>query len=260
VLRSLSEITGNTASGRVIKGKVFGDPSIGRRLVVLLHGFGSSSENSANTAILHALGGERFVALTLDFMGHGESPGNAGETTITSGLEDVAAIYHAFRERYPMAPTAVCVLGSSFGGAVALASVELLRPVDVILRSPMIDIAGIQSKKRSSKEMDDWRRVGSIEIQGSKRRIRLNYDYYTDSARYDMEKILRSHPVPVFIVQGEFDEVSPIEFTKRFADRNRDLVELHIIQGADHRFSASNDFAGMIELLVNRLQSGCASE
>jgi dienelactone hydrolase len=104
--------------------------------ILFVHGWGGSREDGLLAARLVA---ERGCAcLTFDLRGHGRSVDQRIKVTREDNLRDVIAAYDTLASRPEVDPSAICVVGISYGGYLA-AILTTLRPVTALgLRAPAL--------------------------------------------------------------------------------------------------------------------------
>jgi len=69
----------------------------------------------------------------------------------------------------------------------------------------------------------------------------------------DYTPVISEIDIPIFLVQGEKDEDVPLEFSKRLAEKNKNIT-LKIIPGADHSFKSYYDQEKLIKLTIEELK------
>jgi pimeloyl-ACP methyl ester carboxylesterase len=95
-------------------------PSERRAAFLVLHGFGSNSESPTVIAPTRVLSEFGYVTLRFDMRGCGNSEGEFGRVICLEQVEDLGNALD-FLARHPaVAPDRIGVIGSSFGGAVAV--------------------------------------------------------------------------------------------------------------------------------------------
>jgi uncharacterized protein len=95
-------------------------PAERRAAFLVLHGFGSNSESAGVTAPTRLLRQFGYVTLRFDMRGCGRSEGEFGRVICLEQVEDLGNALE-FLSRHPAVdPDRIGVLGSSFGGAVAV--------------------------------------------------------------------------------------------------------------------------------------------
>lgn len=230
-------------------------------VAVLLHGFSSSSKNKTNMALLPQLLAQNVAVLRIDFYGHGNSSGDIADVTISKGVDDVSSCLGYITGQVPgFAELPIAVFGSSFGGAVAIASSETNSFCGFTLKSPALDIPAMLTREKGHAYMLEWQRSGYGTIESSKGDLSINYSYVSDAEKYDLFSIAERINAPMTIIHGTRDETVPIEQSKRLAERVGELCRLIEVPSADHKYTAEKDFEFMIsecaKSLIRHLTTG----
>lgn len=224
-------------------------------LAVLLHGFSSSMKNSTNEALLPSLLAKNIAVLRFDFRGHGESDGEIGNITITSAVLDLKKAVDWSATEYPELSSIRHVLvGSSFGGAIALAGARQVGASGIILKSPVSDIYQMQLQRRGEDGMREWKDTGVASVTGKKGTSWLKYTYIEDAIQYNLHKIAQESGIPINVIHGNEDEVVPYSHTVQLCNNVGSLAKLMTIDGGDHRYSRKDDFDKMITFLTQQTQ------
>lgn len=204
----------------------------------LMHGFSSSKRNSTNESLIPTLLAKALSVVRFDFMGHGDSSGPKEATTISTGVSNLEAVYEAFFEKnHQMVDLPVVLIGSSFGGAVAIASAAKVRCDGIVLKSPVWDIYAMQMRNRGEDVVKKWCEQGVLEIKGSKGISLLNYTYVSDSENYNLYEIAKTSGLPFYVVHGSNDEIAPIDQSQQAKQLLGDRCEFLEIEECDHRYS-----------------------
>ncbi|MCJ7680085.1 MAG: alpha/beta hydrolase [Candidatus Aminicenantes bacterium] len=224
--------------------------------VVLCHGFTTSKDSRTFLELEKRLIGVGVGVLRFDFYGHGESAGRFEEITVGTAVKNVKAAWNYLKEREfgPMG-----LVGSSFGGlAAALAAPDLDNLHALALKSPVTGSIVDLIVEREKINGERWKDDGFIHLpfeQGEG--IRLNYTFYEDGKTKSAFDRAREIGCPVLIIHGDRDESVPIEQSRDYSKHLRQ-GQLHVIQGADHRYSEPCHFTEMIDrlagFLLERLQ------
>ena len=131
--------------------------------------------------------------------------------------------------------------------ACLLAAPKIKALEAVALKSPVSDYPGSLFARMNKSELDEWRTKDYyIYKDGNGQEQRINYSFYQDAVSLNIDRILPSIEVPVFIVHGDQDEIVPIEQSIKTASLLQD-ARLEIIKGADHIYSQAQHFERMIK-------------
>jgi uncharacterized protein len=196
-----------------------------RGAVVLLHGLrGDRRAMLSRMRFLHAAG---YTTLSIDFQGHGESPGDA----ITFGhveSHDARAAIAYVRSRQP--GTSVAVIGESLGGAACLlgegspdADAYILELVYPDLHRAIVN--------RLAMFVGAW--LGTIAAPSLTVQCELRLGIDLETMR-PLDRIATLDK-PVFILGGELDTRTPPGETRSLFDAAKHPKQLWIVPGAGHR-------------------------
>jgi uncharacterized protein len=95
-------------------------PGVRRAAFLVLHGFGSNSESPTVLAPTRMLGEFGYVTLRFDMRGCGKSEGEFGRVICLEQVEDLGNALSFLAGHPAVDPDRIGVIGSSFGGAVAV--------------------------------------------------------------------------------------------------------------------------------------------
>ncbi|MGE5544439.1 MAG: alpha/beta hydrolase [Bacillota bacterium] len=213
--------------------------------LVVAHGFRGAKENSGRIEIFAKkvtdLGGS---VLAFDFAGSGESEGSFSEMTLSRQAQDLqTVIEHALgREKSPL-----IVLGRSFGGSTALvATAREPRVKALILWSAPVFLTETFFNVRPHELVLPTR---PLEIEDDKGTFTLGPGFAKDLLQHDFSEYLQSiGERPLLVVHGENDtEVDP-KNARFLGEQAVGAVEVHIVPGADHRFSGHQSLREEITL------------
>src|SRR5229473_3557770 len=224
-------------------------PSERRAAFLVLHGFGSnktSSNTMQPTKVLSDLG---YVVLRFDMRGCGDSEGEFGRVICLEQVEDTRSALSFLAQHPSVDPARIGVIGSSFGGAVAVYA------------------GGVDERKfrGQHKSPQDWERFTAMLKEGREHRIRTGKSLVVP--RYDIVPIpphLRNNlaansihafpaetaqsmfdfradevvgniaPRPLLLLHAANDSVTPTEQSIELFKRAGQPSELHLISDADH--------------------------
>ena len=141
------------------------------------------------------------------------------------------------------------IMGSSYGGlAVANAANELLdKDLKLVLMAPAFGLAE-NFQKIGEKELNEWESNGFRPYfhHGLNEEIKLGWDFMTSAKKMSWPKI--NHPA--VIIHGIYDEIVPIESSRKIAESNLNVELIEVEDG--HRLVNSLQF---IPIAVEKILS-----
>jgi uncharacterized protein len=237
------------ADGRSISGTLVNPGVATDRVVVLCHGFMGFKDSVTNRALGDLLVRRHVASLRFDFFGHGRSEGRLHDLLLTTLIGQAAAALAFVQGR---GLTRQALFGASFGGLVALLSAARHPSLAALaLRCPVGDFAAVLRQRFGRAAVELWRRLGTV--PASLGQVPVHGRFYDDCLRYDAYEAASRLRVPAIMVHGERDELIPVEQVRRIYDSIPVEKALHILPGADHRFSSPPDFHRMTTLLAEWL-------
>jgi len=186
--------------------------------VVLCHGLLSSMASPKFLGLAKALQDQGVAAARFDFRGCGASLGSLKESTVSGRLEDLRAVLQFLRlgcgHRGPLG-----LMGSSMGGFVALLCAATGAEVSAISvwATPFepAELAGPAINSQTGK---------------------LGPAFLEDLRNHDLSSLgKRIHHL--LVIHGENDELVPVSHARRIHELACAPKKLHLIPGADHRFT-----------------------
>ena len=211
------------------------EPDFGgiRRVVLSVHGLGGSTEDDIQTSIAEEM--EIFSSATIrfDFPGHGQSPLTDAFFTLDNCRQSLLAAAEYAKQQYPEVED-LCIFASGFGAYMVLICLEeLVRlpgNIHLVVQTPSVLMhETLLSMKNVSRPT--FQAMGEITFR-SKRPLTISYSFYEDL----LENLaLVTHPIPMLILHGEYDNYIPREHIQNLRRLNED-AKLVIIPGASHRF------------------------
>ena len=184
--------------------------------VVACHGLHASKDSDKYLLLGAELPAAGLALARFDFRGCGESTGREDETTVASRIDDVEAVL-AQLSRHPRLDGRFGLLGSSLGGFVALFVAQRRPGTPVVTWNAPASLTGLANDDR-----DDSRNLG----------LPFALEYMT--GRYALApKGVARH----LVVQGEADEVVPVEHGVQLHAHAAEPCDLHLIPAADHRLT-----------------------
>lgn len=213
--------------------------------LVVAHGFRGAKENSGRiehfAQKVTALGGS---VLAFDFAGSGESEGSFSDMTLLRQAQDLQTVIdHSLgRDKSPL-----IVLGRSFGGSTALvATAREPRVRAVILWSAPVLLTETFFKAAPHELVLP---TGSLELEDDKGAFTLGPGFAKDLQRHNITEYLQAiGERPLLVVHGEKDTDVDPQNARFLAEQAVGLVEVHIVPGADHRFTEHQTLREQITL------------
>lgn len=205
--------------------------------VLLVHGWGGSQEQYlARAREVAALG---CVCLTFDLRGHAGTRPQHDTVSRENNLHDVLAAYDVLAGYRTVDPSAIAVVGSSYGGYLAAILTTMRRVKWLTLRVPALymDNGWKLPKLQLHRDQDLGTYRQSVVAAADNRALRACAAYRGD----------------VLLVESECDNVIPHAVISSYLEA---FVEPHsltyrVIQGADHGLSEENWQRAYTSLLVN---------
>jgi pimeloyl-ACP methyl ester carboxylesterase len=215
-------------------------------LVVLLTGDGPNGSEgqtwSQFTSLLLAKGIATFL---FDFKGLGHSPGTYEDLTLSLGCSNFDAAMRFIRERGEHDKSRIGLIGSSYGGNIALLKGSEYPEVRAIgLKSPSSFLPEGYQLQYGADVMAEWGRTGFSSEVG------LKYSAVLDALFHNTYAAASRIGASVRIVQGTADSAVPIR-------HSRDLVRvmpnasIFELDGADHWYAEGDEWDRMAEDLVS---------
>lgn len=203
-------------------------------ILIVCHGFRGAKENSGYIFTfaekVNKLG---LGVLAFDFSGSGASDGDFANISLSSQVSDLRRVIDYVNSNYNRQ---VILLGRSFGGSTALAAAGYNEKVAgyIFWSTP------VKLYETFSGLVEEFARLEAgeeLEIKDEAGSFRLKPSFIQDLAHHDMKNYLqKSAPCPILIIHGAADEVVDPNNALYIYENTRH-TELHIISGADHRFS-----------------------
>ncbi len=196
--------------------------------VVTLHGLESSKDSNKWLTIASRLYDEGIACLRFNFRGCGEGPerseGRFEDVTLTGRIKDYKAALQFLQDTNKVNMHRLGVIGSSFGGMVAVAAQVKRISAVVALSTPY--------------------KIEPHSLVGLEKR------FYEDLRKHDLLEATRSAP-PTLILHGSSDEVVSFEHSQKLYEVTPEPKRLEIIEGADHVFSNSGHLDRVIDLSLD---------
>ena len=217
-------------------------PQEGAPGVLMSHGLESSKDGDKWLVLSSRLYEAGFASLRFSYRGCGEgeekSEGEFEDTTLTGRVSDYkAAIDFLHQPRIDM--TRLGVIGSSFGGIVALAArddrIRAIVTLATLFSFPPLSVL----EPRHSQDKD------YIEVGSSKR---LKMGFFEDLTKYSISDEIKRIHCPLLIIHGTSDDAVPVEHAYELYKYANEPKRLEIIDGANHVFDKPEHLKRVINL------------
>ncbi|XP_028556966.1 uncharacterized protein LOC110110260 isoform X1 [Dendrobium catenatum] len=213
-----------------------------KNLVILCHGFRSTKDEKLLLNLIAALKKEGMSAFHFDFSGNGESEGEFQYGNYRKEADDLRAVVLNLSEK----KFKICAIsGHSKGGNVVLLYASMHNDVPVI-----INLSGRFALERGidgrlGKEfMQRIKKDGFIDVKDrtGKVEFRVTEESLMDRLTTDMRAACHAidKECRVLTIHGSADEIVPSEDAFEF-DKLIPNHKLHIIEGADHCYTAHQE-------------------
>lgn len=226
--------------------RLFGNlhlPYKGAPCIVTLHGLDSGKDSGKWPVIADRLFEEGYACLRFNFRGCGKMPeksdGLFEETSLTSRIADYRAALQFLEESGKIDVNRVGVVGSSFGGMVAIAAREERVKAMVVMAAPYKAI-------RLGKPVSFRKEGIYYELEPGRR---LSREFYKDLCRYNLLEEVKKAP-PILILHGSNDKLVPVEHAFKLYEAASQPKKLEIINGANHFFSNREHLEKVISLSI----------
>ncbi|KAK5830073.1 uncharacterized protein F383_07173 [Gossypium arboreum] len=211
-------------------------------LVIICHGFQSKKERIPMVTLATTLGREGISAFRFDFAGNGESEGSFMYGNYRREAEDLRAVVRHFRKNQRLI---TAIVGHSKGGNVVLLYSSKYNDVPTV-----INISGrfhLEKGMEGRLGKDFLQRIkqnGFIDVKNREGQFeyRVTQESLMDRLTTDIRAACLSidQNCRVLTIHGSMDKIVPAKDALEFARFIRNH-KLHIIEGADHEYTAHQD-------------------
>ena len=170
--------------------------------------------------------------------GEEKSEGEFEDTTLTGRVSDYRAVID-FLHQTKIETTRLGVVGSSFGGMVALAARDKRIKVMVTLATPY------SFPSPNPEELGHMREKGYLELEFDRR---LGIGFYDDLCQYNILDEVEKIHCPLLIIHGSLDEVVPVEHAYKLYSHANEPKRLEVIEGGNHALDKPENLEKVINL------------
>lgn len=205
------------------------------KIVIVIHGFGSSKESPTAKMMLEGLPEKGIGAVAFDFPAHGISPVDGDEMTVEGCVADLKSVEDMVRAKYPNAD--ISYFGSSYGAYIALNHIVKNNVMNAKLfcRSGAVNMPDI-FRNPDPQQKASFDENGYIILDYDVARpLKVTNEFVESLMRNDLFDTFEKKDADILMIHGDCDEdVSyerVVEFTETFN------IPLITIENGDHRLS-----------------------
>lgn len=248
ILHHAFELKGNR--GDVIRGDVRSSQDReGQPVLVIAHGFKVFKDWGPYPSIGEQFAKAGFVSVVFNFSHNGVGRDlhrisdfeRFAKNTITQEVGDLGRVIDAVVEgRMPLGPAdkrSVAVVGHSRGAGVAIVRAWKDRRIRAVAAWSAVSTFD----RWTERQKQEWRERGYLSLVGPKLKptFRMGVEFLDDldrnRQRLDIEKAVSELHVPLLLVYGKQDLVTPVaEAEKLYAKSDRTKTELVIVENTGH--------------------------
>lgn len=210
--------------------------------VLLLHGDLSNRDESANLfgRLAATLADRGIASLRIDFAGSGDSEEPDLSLDYPNMVADATASLAYLAEDSAIDPSELAVLGLSRGGSIAATMAGTLPGVAALVSWSGAVSNGVDEDPDLH---DEARDNGYAVVDVGDRDVNLSLAWFdTIEASHPLDDVI-GYPGPVLAIVGSDDDIVPPEVSEVFIDESTSPDKtLHTIDGADHGFTAEQEY------------------
>lgn len=223
------------------------------KIVLFIHGYGSSKESETYTTLSNLLEKENIPSFRFDLTGHGESEGKFEDVTITQAIEDTKS---AIKILKTLGYKKIIIMASSLGGYLATYTAPTEKSIiKLILRAPVLDfykLLKLRTQKFSSEELERFKKQGYFYYQPERK---FYWKFYQDilKNKYDAKKGILKCKIPIIVIHGDADKIVPFSLSENICSKitNCKLIK---IKGGNHRLNSENIKLKVIKIIVEEIK------
>ena len=220
-------------------------PSPGAPCIVISHGLEGSKDGEKWLEFVPKLVREGYACLRFNYRGCGKdkdkSDGDFIDTTLTKRIQDYYSAI-SFTQTCDIDKSRIGVIGSSFGGTVAIAARDRRIKAMVSLSTPCT------FKKPSQQEMRLYETRGFYELPSGRR---LLLAFFQDFHKYDVCKAAGEMGCPLMVIHGSSDRLVTIDDARDIYHNSSKPKRLAIIDGASHGFDDPVHLKEVINMTID---------
>ena len=224
----------------VIVGEIFRPKKRGRLpCIIFSHGLLEDKKSAYIRNFTQKLVNEGYVVVAFDSTRSlGESDGDVEYVTISQKIIDLLLVIEYVKRRSFIDDSRVVVFGHCYGAMTALAMEGFEHCLaGLVLVSTPASIESTLVTRKSSHEMMKVRLKRYFHTRHEEQELRINYSFYEDGSKLDMNRAARNLDTPVLFIHGVDDVSIPISdseglFTRAIGPKRFEKIKMgHEIKG-----------------------------
>ncbi|HAV11028.1 MAG TPA: hypothetical protein DCX32_00555 [Candidatus Moranbacteria bacterium] len=212
-----------------------------RGLVFVMHGLSGCKDQSHIKAFASAFSEKGFAVIRFDTTNTlGESDGDLIDATLTNYYEDLEDVIR-WSESQSWHQEPFVLVGHSLGAISSILfaekypeKVKAIAPISTVVSGELTE-----DTPDFKAIADEWEKKGIREWESSSQPgvvKRLKWSHVEDRRKYDSLLQVQKLTMPVLMIVGDLDNVTPLEHQQLFFDKLPGKKEIHVIKGAEHTF------------------------
>lgn len=222
-------------------------------ILIICHGFGSDKygPNRFFVKIARELSKNGYGVLRFDFRGCGDSSREFHEQTLSTMLEDLdVAISECIK--IPNFDGKLGIIAHSLAARISLIKASQNEKISfLILLTPRISDPEDFYPKVVFEELE---RIGYIRKVIGRKIYKIEKEKIEEDKKYKISEIVKKIKIPVKIICGELDEVTPPSEGLKLKNMLKEKCEVKILENLDHYFSSDNSRREVIRIILELLE------
>jgi uncharacterized protein len=220
--------------------------------VIICHGMLSDKDSLKHHKLCDSLAMAGLYSFRFDFRCSGESGErnlmNPASIRLSDEIHDLHEAMKVVRRRV----SDVSLIGSSFGGAVALLYAAQDPAINAVATMAAVGRPeGLFKRLGVAHRIKEWESAGELMIDGQN----FYYDLYEDALQHNVLKACRKIKCPALIVHGSQDQVVDPDDAIKIHKALSGEKKLEMVTGADHAFSEDEHKKHLFEVIYNFILS-----
>ena len=225
-------------------------------LAFVMHGLGGTKNEPHIETIASAFAEKEFTVVSFDTTNTiGESDGKLEDATLTNYYEDLedvidwASSQEWYTEPFVLAGHSLGAISSALFAEKYPEKVKALAPISTVVAGKFTE-----ETPDFKKIGEDWEKKGIREWESSSNPglvKRLKWSHVEDRRKYDLLPNVDKLKMPVLMIVGSLDDVTPLEHQQLLHDKLPGEKELHVINGSFHTFREMDHLDEVKQIFLN---------